>query len=639
MMHCSVLIVERKYSKEIREFTRKRKSVFDFIPGGERQMKKQLKRKIALVLAFFMAVGTVAGCGKKENNDTPLNSEVEEEVDEKEEKMDDAEEEITKKSGDVIFSTEYTIEKYCHGRFIVSKSDGLLYGVLDMDGKEVIPVKYDEIQLMNKDALLDGVDSEAFFRAQYEETYRIFDENGNEILGEDARYIDYPLGGVSNDLPRFYRTKSTELDIYDGEGKNIAALTFEGEADSQDSLTVSDVAMVSENICAISYEIYSIDGTTTKYKNAKVLLCDINKDSLLRKSILKEWNDTMCKINTYNGTVVLEMTSLTGEGESSYAVTKDGGTKRVEVVSDKASNSWNLGENKLYQTNDTWKLIDKEGKPIYDERYYERYTEDGTYFLENEDRQFCLIDRWGNMIADYGVFVCENNSVYYDGSEMTDENYFAGDDGVCIVKNSNEGNQVRFFYCEEPKFACNIIDNPPSNGHIEEPSADTGNLVQNPGFETGTMDMWEITNSASYDGEINVLETSDSILKLDGEYVNMEDAFGSYMGHFWSENEQDFMVTQQINAVFAENGIYSASMDIEGGDVGDSADIYLCVWVGEKIYTSEKAVLTGGGEWKHLVIDNIPITTGDSVKVGLCLKCAANGWGMYDNFELIMKQQ
>ena len=111
-----------------------------------------------------------------------------------------------------------------------------------------------------------------------------------------------------------------------------------------------------------------------------------------------------------------------------------------------------LGQEKnitLYYSNDSWKLEDEQGNSLYDERYYECYQHDGCYFLLNENNELCMIDRNGKMLIDYGIISYQNEKGYYDGMELNDDNCLVGDDGVCIVKESEGNNNVYFYSPQE----------------------------------------------------------------------------------------------------------------------------------------------------------------------------------------------
>ena len=85
------------------------------------------------------------------------------------------------KTSAVYFFTEYKVEKYCGNRFIVSKPDCMFYGVLDIEGKEIIPVIYDEIRLLHEKDRTAGLTDAQYFKAKYKNTYIIFDYDGNIV--------------------------------------------------------------------------------------------------------------------------------------------------------------------------------------------------------------------------------------------------------------------------------------------------------------------------------------------------------------------------------------------------------------------------------------------------------------------------
>ena len=110
-----------------------------------------------------------------------------------------------------------------------------------------------------------------------------------------------------------------------------------------------------------------------------------------------------------------------------------------------------LGRDKtirLYQSNGTWKLVDTNDNPLYDERYYQCIPKYGCYFLVNEDNEMCLIDRNGNMVVDYSWLAWSGNQGYFSGVAITSDNFFAGDDGVCFTLGGDGMNDV-YLFCGE----------------------------------------------------------------------------------------------------------------------------------------------------------------------------------------------
>jgi arabinogalactan endo-1,4-beta-galactosidase len=143
------------------------------------------------------------------------------------------------------------------------------------------------------------------------------------------------------------------------------------------------------------------------------------------------------------------------------------------------------------------------------------------------------------------------------------------------------------------------------------------NYVQNPGFEEADTSMWVVNEAAS--------GTTDIQNKSSDAYS------GTNAFHFWSDSEVEFTVEQTISGVAA--GTYSAAVNMQGGDVGTDAQFYLYVKVGDQVYTSENASLTGWVNWVTPTISGIEVDGNTDVVIGVSAKCAAKGWGTIDDFE------
>lgn len=144
------------------------------------------------------------------------------------------------------------------------------------------------------------------------------------------------------------------------------------------------------------------------------------------------------------------------------------------------------------------------------------------------------------------------------------------------------------------------------------------NYVRNPGFEDSDVTMWKVTSEAADPSDIQ---------------EKAADAFsGDKAFHFYSEVNMDFAVEQAIANIPA--GTYNAVANLQGGDVGNDANIYLYVKVNDTIYTSDPVVLDGWQKWKSPQIKDIVINEGDTVSIGVAFKCAAKGWGTLDDIEL-----
>lgn len=148
------------------------------------------------------------------------------------------------------------------------------------------------------------------------------------------------------------------------------------------------------------------------------------------------------------------------------------------------------------------------------------------------------------------------------------------------------------------------------------------NYVKNPGFEDADTSMWVVNSEKADPTDIQ------------------EKAADAYSGdkafHFYSEVDMNFAVEQTISGLQA--GSYNAVANLQGGDVGNDAEIYLYVKVGDEVYTSDPVVLDGWQKWKTPVINDIPVADGLDVVVGVSFKCAAKGWGTLDDLEFYAQQ-
>ncbi len=143
------------------------------------------------------------------------------------------------------------------------------------------------------------------------------------------------------------------------------------------------------------------------------------------------------------------------------------------------------------------------------------------------------------------------------------------------------------------------------------------NFIKNWSFEDGEAE-WIATAIGSFD-ELHVEDkVSDSMT-------------GTKHYHFWgaAANAVEFTLEQEIDGLKA--GKYNYSISIMGGDGGET-DIYAYVKInGEIVYTAETEI-TVYNEWHTAAIGNIEYNEGDSIIVGIYVKCAGpNAWGKIDD--------
>ena len=149
------------------------------------------------------------------------------------------------------------------------------------------------------------------------------------------------------------------------------------------------------------------------------------------------------------------------------------------------------------------------------------------------------------------------------------------------------------------------------------------NYIANPSFEDSDTSMWKVAYIKNSDGT--------DFQEKSGDAVS-----GDFSFHWYHEAEQEFKIEQTITGLKA--GAYTAGANIQGGDVGTNAEVYLYVIVNGTEYKSEGVVLDGWVKWKNPAIKDIPVADGDEVTVGMYVKCKAKGWGTMDDFELFCQK-
>lgn len=151
------------------------------------------------------------------------------------------------------------------------------------------------------------------------------------------------------------------------------------------------------------------------------------------------------------------------------------------------------------------------------------------------------------------------------------------------------------------------------------------NYVINPSFEDSDRTMWTVDCAGSQT-----------------DYQNKAaDAYdGDYALHFWDSANVEFTAYQEISGL--SEGIYSADAFLQGGDAGTLGTdqiIYLYVSVkkdGEELsrYQSDLVNLSGWQKWQNPSVNDIEVKEGETVEVGVFVKCKAKGWGTIDSIEL-----
>lgn len=147
------------------------------------------------------------------------------------------------------------------------------------------------------------------------------------------------------------------------------------------------------------------------------------------------------------------------------------------------------------------------------------------------------------------------------------------------------------------------------------------NFIANGSFEDGDRSMWKTADHAGAD-------------ELYAEEKKNDSKTGVWHWHFYAAkaNKVDFDLEQEIIGLPAGQYVYRVS--IQGGD-GGKTDIYSYVKInGETVFT-QPSVITKWAEWHTPEISGVNVQAGDTVTVGIHVKCdGAGAWGKIDDAEL-----
>lgn len=140
------------------------------------------------------------------------------------------------------------------------------------------------------------------------------------------------------------------------------------------------------------------------------------------------------------------------------------------------------------------------------------------------------------------------------------------------------------------------------------------NLLENNSFEEANTSMWVIEGNGT-------------------DFQNKPaDAYSGDMSlHFWSNDEVSFTVEQQLTGL--EPGTYEFGFYIQGGDVGDAAQMYAYADNGSETLQTE-TVVEGWTVWQNPVVTGITVGDDGTLTVGASINSGAKGWGTLDDFYL-----
>ncbi len=149
------------------------------------------------------------------------------------------------------------------------------------------------------------------------------------------------------------------------------------------------------------------------------------------------------------------------------------------------------------------------------------------------------------------------------------------------------------------------------------------NYLRNWSFEDGVAAPWVLTQNGKAD-------------ELKPKEMLTDSLTGSWHYHFWSaaQNSVDFTLEQTVQDL--PSGQYSFTISIMGGDAGET-DIYAYVKINGQIVKQEALTITSYGNWDTATVSGIKYTEGDTIVVGIAVKCQGSGngaWGKIDDARL-----
>ena len=147
-------------------------------------------------------------------------------------------------------------------------------------------------------------------------------------------------------------------------------------------------------------------------------------------------------------------------------------------------------------------------------------------------------------------------------------------------------------------------------------SVEEENFIVNGGFENRDMSRWEMVGSVSANGH--------------SERRTEDARTGSASFHFWDNQPINFSVIQNITGLAP--GRYMLSGFLQGGDGGPNQDCFIFAQTGSD-YARADVRLAGWRSFSQGIV-YIDVGSSGSLTAGFTTKCAAGGWGGWDDFKL-----
>ncbi len=397
-----------------------------------------MKKIVSLFVVFIMLV-TLIGCNEKH---TESGKDV------------SASKEVDSISYETL-TIEYDVEDYVENAIIVSKNDGLVYGMLDNEGKEIIPVKYDDMEFLNKDDYIDGY-FDLYISCCYENMNYIFDINGKKIL-ETEDDVDYADSIFKN-------AKAPVFKIYNNDNYELYNKDMVKIADYTDDNNPYHYEHIISNKCYITCSASS--GFLEARTYGSVYIYDYNGNILQDFSglnlIEEDYNyyayiDNKCVLFLIDADADIMFERWLIEGTAYYIGESGNILSQVSMTfgefEEKCAKEKQYN---LYESNSTYKMEDLDGKPIYKERYYKKLSvagENECVCLTDEDNSVCVFGRQGNLYAEFGIFSGSDfkqsmdsqiDLITKNGNVEVDKIY-EGKESIIAVISKSSGSEIHFF--------------------------------------------------------------------------------------------------------------------------------------------------------------------------------------------------
>jgi len=396
----------------------------------------------------------------------------------------------------------------------------------------------------------------------------------------------------------------------------------------------------------VSYDVFGVSYYPYWHgsmENMQKVLSDIESECKVETCVLETSypytsEDTDCSGNSISGD---------GDALTEYPVTVQGQAKALRDVMSYANAAGSMG---VFYWEGAWISVGDDAKAnsekweTYGSGWASSYASDydpndaGKYYGGCSWDNQALFDKDGNPLESLNVFkyvkygakapieilaIKDVKLEFPVGVEFTmpegvDAIYNDSNLTECVDVTWNEDDIAAIDYHQPGKYS---VRGTVSTGQdiVAEVKIVSVNYVLNGSFEDGDVTMWNV----EYPGESN---------PTDYQTKASDATSGERSFHFWSAKDVEFNMYQEITDIPA--GTYSADCYIQGGDMGDEAQVKFYILINGEEVGSDSVSLSGWVDWKNPSVTDIVVSENDVVTIGVSVKGAPGGWGTMDDFEL-----